>query len=154
MNIFSFRSHFYSVYKYTCVFFVFNSNDPLTVFTSLLTIARYFLIPSKPSFSKSRLYLSLLLIYSLIRGSLISMAVKLSPRTPLPNHLYLTWSRCCLLHSLLEDSESGREHSLLGLPRLFPLCCDDILSLSIPYVLVFPEILSPCWFALCYIHPP
>lgn len=70
-------------------------------------------------FLKNRLYLSLPLLYFLLRGSLISMFIKLSSYTALPNCrpffcLYLTWSCCCILHLLASHS----------LPLLFSLHID------------------------------
>lgn len=72
------------------------------------------------------------------------MFLELSPCTLLPNHLCLTPAFCS------PSLKVPAQHLLLILLLLFPLCCYDILSLSIPYV----PWDSLALLIFCYIHPP
>ena len=108
--------------------------------SSLLSCIYFLFLQSH--FLKNRLYLSLPLLYFLLHGSLISVFIKLSSYTALPNCrpffcLYLTWSCCCILHPLASHSLTVFSPQLL------------IFLLSpIPYMLMFPRSLSLCWFSL------
>jgi len=72
------------------------------------------------------------------------MSLKLSPCTPLPNHLCLTAAFCS------PSLKVPGQHLLISLLSLFPLCCYGILSLSIPYI---PRD-SLALLIFYYIHPP
>lgn len=87
-------------------------------------------------------------MFSLILRSfhsiLISMSLKLSPCTPLPNHL------CPTAAFYSPSLKVPGQHLLLSLLFLFPLCCYGILSLSMLYI----PWDSLALLIFCYMHPP